>query len=149
MSRFRKKQQRKVPTLNTASLPDLIFTLLFFFMIVTHMRPVPILAKFEVPNAKELQEMEDKSQLIYLMVGEKTDENGQPAIQLNSFFTTMENLPDNLRELKNELSVEDQRKMVVILKIDKNTEMGLVNDVKQILRETGLLTVYYSAEKES
>jgi Biopolymer transport protein len=122
---------------------------LFFFMIVTHMRPVPILAKFEVPNAKELQEMEDKSQLIYLMVGEKTDENGQPAIQLNSFFTTMENLPDNLRELKNELSVEDQRKMVVILKIDKNTEMGLVNDVKQILRETGLLTVYYSAEKES
>ena len=149
MSRFRKTQRRKVPMLNTASLPDLIFTLLFFFMIVTHMRPVPILAKFEVPDAKELQDMEKKSQLIYLMVGEKMDISSLPVIQLNSFFTTIEELPENLRELKNEVSVEEQKKMTVILKIDKNTEMGLVNDIRQILREAGLLTVYYSAEKES
>lgn len=149
MSRFRKTKPRKVPTLNTSALPDLIFTLLFFFMIVTHLRPVPILAKFDIPNAEELQKLEEKSQLIYIMVGKKTDENAQAVIQLNSFFTTLEELEENLLEIKEEIPLEEQHKTVVILKIDKETEMGLVNDIRQILRNTSLLTVYYSAEKET
>jgi len=148
MSRFQKSKSRKVPTLNTASLPDMIFTLLFFFMIVTHIRPVPILAKFDIPNAETLQRLEEKSQLIYIMVGEKTDENTQPVIQLNSSFTTLDKLQEGLLEIKEEAPFENQQGMVVILKIDKNTEMGLVNDIRHVLRDTGLLTVYYSAEKE-
>ena len=147
MSRFRKAKPRKVPMLNTAALPDLIFTLLFFFLIVTQMRPVPILAKFEIPNAEELQRLEKESRLIYLMVGEKTEENIQPAIQLNSLFVSLNELQENLWKLKEEAPLEEQNRIVVILRIDKNTEMGLVNDIRHILRNTGLLTVYYSAEK--
>lgn len=149
MSRFRKSKSRKVPALNTASLPDLIFTLLFFFMIVTHMRPVPVLTKFDIPSAEELQDLEKKSQLIYLMIGEQVDENTQPPIQLNSDFTTIEELPQALEEAKNEVLPEEQKQIVVILKIDKNTEMGLVSDIRQALRDAGLLTVYYSAERPS
>ena len=147
MSRFRKKKARKVPVLNTAALPDMIFTLLFFFMIVTHMRPVPVLTRFEIPNAKELQELKEKSQLIYLMVGESSDKDAQPAIQLNSSLTSMEDLSKDLLEVKKEIPSEEQSDIVVILKIDKNTEMGIVNDIRQILRETGLLTMYYSAAR--
>ena len=148
MSRFRKTSSRKVPDLNTAALPDLIFTLLFFFMIVTHMRPVPVLTEFNVPNANELQNLKEKSQLIYIIVGKESDENLRPAIQLNSSLISFEEFPDKLLELKEIVAPENQQKIVVVLKIDKNTEMGLVNDIRTVLRETDLLTVYYSAEKE-
>lgn len=135
--------------LNTASLPDLIFTLLFFFMIVTQMRTVPVLTEFEVPSANELQMLQDKSKLIYIMVGETKDENALPVIQLNSFFTSLEEMPEALAGIRNETAPDEQNKITVLLKIDKNTPMGLVNDIRQILREAGLLTVYYSAEKAS
>ena len=49
MINFRKRQHF-VPNLNTASLPDLIFTVLFFFMIVTHMRKVAPKVKYRVPQ---------------------------------------------------------------------------------------------------
>ena len=39
---FRNRSQRSMPQLNTSSLPDLIFTVLFFFMVVTHMRKTTI-----------------------------------------------------------------------------------------------------------
>ena len=42
MGKFNKTGKREMPALNTSSLPDLIFTLLFFFMIVTTMREVTL-----------------------------------------------------------------------------------------------------------
>ena len=41
MSLFNKKK-RDIPNLNTAALPDLIFTVLFFFMIVTQLRDTEV-----------------------------------------------------------------------------------------------------------
>jgi biopolymer transport protein ExbD len=150
MSRFRKTGTRKVPSLNTASLPDLIFTLLFFFLLVSNMRSVPTLTQFQLPNAAELQKLKEKSLLVYIMVGqplEKGVPDNTPAIQLNSGFTTLEELPFNLEEIKNEVKPENREKMVVVLKIEKNTAMGLVNDIRKTLRNANLLTVYYAAEK--
>jgi len=148
MSKFRKSEPREVPALNTASLPDLIFTILFFFMIVTHMRPVPIMTQFEIPNASELQELEEKSHVIYIMVGQKQgNTNNDIVIQLNSNFVTIDEMPNQLETLKREIDAEDPEKIVTVLKMDKNTPMGLVNDIKQILREAEILTIHYSAEK--
>ena len=42
MGKFNKTGKKEMPALNTSSLPDLIFTLLFFFMIVTTMREVTL-----------------------------------------------------------------------------------------------------------
>lgn len=148
MSRFRKREKRVVPILNTAALPDLIFTLLFFFMIVTQMRTIPILTQVDAPNATELQKLESQSRLIYLLVGEKQGEPGEYVIQLNSAFSSLGELPSELEKIKNEADPSETRPLTVVLKIDRNTPMGLVNDIRQILRETGLLTIYYSAEKE-
>lgn len=150
MSRFRPGKTRKVPVLNTAALPDLIFTLLFFFMIVTHMRPVPVLLDFEIPTATELQNLDDKSHLIYIMVGEKKDlknDTSNQTIQLNSSYTSLEELPNALELIKNEIPLEEQSRITIILKIDKETSMGMVNDIRQVLRDLELLMVYYSAEK--
>jgi biopolymer transport protein ExbD len=148
MSRFR-KTHREVPSLNTTSLPDLIFTLLLFFMLVVNMRSVPTLTQFQLPNTKELQKLKEKSLLIYIIVGKTGNEptGEQAPIQLNNDFTTLDAMPEQLNSIKAEIEPEERSKIVVVMKIDKNTPMGLVNDIRQILREQNLLTVYYAAEK--
>jgi biopolymer transport protein ExbD len=149
MSRFRKREARTVPSLNTASLPDLIFTLLFFFMLVTSMRTVPTMTQFTLPKATEMQKLKEKSLLVYIMVGQedKSNPDVQPKIQLDSGFVTLDEMPEKLMEITEKKDPDELAKMVVILKIDKNTQMGLINDIRKILREARLLTVYYSAEK--
>ena len=142
MSRFRTSVSREVPGINTAALPDLIFTLLFFFMIVTNMRTVPVMTQFNLPAVEELQKLEAKSLLVYVMVGRDVDK-----IQLNSDFVSLEEMPARLEALKNELPTEEQDKRVAVLKIDQTIPMGLVNDIKQNLRQSGILILHYSAEK--
>jgi biopolymer transport protein ExbD len=80
-------------------------------------------------------------------VGQKLTEktpSSAPSIQLNSDFVALEDLPSALKQLKATLPFEDQNKMVVVMKIDKNTRMGLVNDIKKALKETDLLTIHYA-----
>jgi biopolymer transport protein ExbD len=151
MSRFRKSGHREVPSLNTSSLPDLIFTLLFFFLLVSNMRSVPTLTKFEMPSAVELQKLKEKSLLVFIIVGQQNPQEKEklPEIQLNYNFTTLEKMPEDLQTIKREIKADDQEKMVVVLRIDKNTPMGLVNDIRQTLREENLLTVFYAAERKN
>ena len=151
MSRFRKTTRREVPVLNTASLPDLIFTILFFFMIVTNMRPVPIKTQFDVPKATELQKLQEKNQVIYLMVGKdfaEPDHYAKPVIQLDSDFVAFDDLSEQLKQRVDQVADENEReRMTVVLKIDKDIPMGFVNDIKEKLRENGLLTIHYSVER--
>ena len=148
MSRFR-KTHREVPSLNTTSLPDLIFTLLLFFMLVVNMRSVPVLTQFQLPNTKELQKLKEKSLLIFIIAGKSGNEpiNEPVPIQLNDGFTSLDAMPEELQSIKTGIEPNERSKIVVVMKIDKNTPMGLVNDIRQILREQNLLTVYYAAEK--
>ncbi|MDR1372377.1 MAG: biopolymer transporter ExbD [Dysgonamonadaceae bacterium] len=141
MSRFRKTPVRAVPSLNTTALPDLIFTLLFFFMLVTNMRTVPVLTQYQLPSAAELQQLKDKSLLVWIMVGNKEE------MQLNSDLCTFDELPALLDGIKSEINPDEFSKITAVLKIDKNTPMGTVNDIRQILRAKNILTVYYAAEK--
>ena len=73
MSFFR-HSRREVPLLNTAALPDLIFTVLFFFITVTHMREVTLKVKYRVPEGTELTKLVKKSAVTYIYIGRPTDE---------------------------------------------------------------------------
>ena len=83
MGKFNKTGKKEMPALNTSSLPDLIFTLLFFFMIVTTMREVTLKVEFKVPQATELEKLEKKSLVTFIYVGKPTAEFrkklGEPA----------------------------------------------------------------------
>ena len=74
MSKFGKGEKRGMPALNTSSLPDLIFTILFFFMIVTTMREVTLMVEFKVPKGTEIEKMTKKSLVSYIYVGKPTRE---------------------------------------------------------------------------
>ena len=153
MSRFNRQRQRTVPALNVASLPDLIFTVLFFFMIVTHMRDVDPKVQYNVPEGTELTKEVNKSGLVYLFIGKPVDAQGrviadETRIQMGNRYVTVDEIGAEIEKERNRMSEDDRQRLTVSIRADRDTEMGLINDVKQALRKAGALNINYSAEKK-
>ncbi len=151
MARFRKEGGRKVGAISTASLPDIVFMLLFFFMTTTTMKEVSLKVNLKMPEATELTKLEKKSLVKYIYIGQPKRElqkafGTEPRIQLDDAFA---NGPGDVQEyISRERAAmrEDlQGYMVVSLKIDKETKMGIVTDVKQALRNAYALKINYTA----
>ena len=148
MSMNRRRRRRSVPTLNTASLPDLIFTVLFFFMIVTHMRSTPVKVQYQMPQGTELTRLTKKSAVTYIYIGKPVGTNDSMVrIQLNDKFTDAGSIPAYIVKERGRMSAEDAQAMTVSLKADRNTDMGTITDVKQALRQAKAYRINYSAEK--
>lgn len=144
--RFPRSKFREVTKLNTASLPDIIFILLFFFMVTTTIRQSVMLVSILPPKAVEAQKLEKKSLISSIYIGPplRQEYGTQPRIQLNDQFAGVSDIAEFVlreKESRNEL---ERRQMIVSLKVDKNTRMGLVTDVKQELRKAGALKINYS-----
>ena len=151
MGKFNKTGKRGMPALNTSSLPDLIFTLLFFFMIVTTMREVTLKVEFKIPQATELEKLEKKSLVTFIYVGKPTADlrkkmGSESRIQLNDKFADVAEIQDYITQERTSMKEEDQPFMTVSLKIDKETKMGIVTDIKQALRQAYALKINYSAQ---
>ena len=145
MGKFNKTGKREMPALNTSSLPDLIFTLLFFFMIVTTMREVTLKVEFKIPQATELEKLEKKSLVTFVYVGKPMREfrqkmGSESRIQLNDAFQ------DYIIAERSSMKESDQAMMTVSLKIDKDTKMGIVTDIKNALRQAYALKINYSSQ---
>lgn len=149
MSRFR-RLSHEVPGLNTASLPDLIFTVLFFFMIVTHMQKVAVKVKYRTPQGTELTRLTKKSAVSYIYIGRPNAGmrhaygNGY-RVQLNDKFASPAEVADYVSAERDRMSPEDQQQMTVSIKADRGTQMQLINDVKQALRQAKAYRIIYSA----
>ncbi|MDR0659173.1 MAG: biopolymer transporter ExbD [Mediterranea sp.] len=151
MGKFNKTGKREMPALNTSSLPDLIFTLLFFFMIVTTMREVTLKVEFKVPTGTELEKLEKKSLVTFIYVGRPNEEfrkkmGSESRIQLNDQFAEVAEIQDFITQERLSMKEEDQPFMTVSLKIDQETKMGIVTDIKQALRQAYALKINYSAQ---
>ena len=152
MGKFNRGGKKGMPELNTSSLPDLIFTMLFFFMIVTTMREVTMKVKVTTPTATELEKLEKKSLVTFIYIGKPTDElqgkmGAETRIQLNDRFADVSEVQDYIYQERENMKEEDQPFMQVSLKVDKDTKMGIVTDVKQALRQSYALNINYSANQ--
>lgn len=153
MSRFNKDGGREMPEMNTSSLPDLIFTVLFFFMMVTTMREVTLKVKFEKPAGTQLEKLARKSCTSFIYIGQPTDAlraqvGSGTRIQLNDKFADANEVYDYVITERNELAEVDKPFFTVSLKADTNTPMGIMTDVKQVLRKAYALKIVYSANKQ-
>ena len=153
MGRFKRRQSNKVPGLNLAAMPDLIFTVLFFFMIVTHMRDVDPKVQYNVPQGTELTKEVNKRGLVYIFIGKPVDAQGrvlsdETRIQMGDRYVTVADIGSEIAKERNRLSEEDRQHLTVTIRADRDTEMGIINDVKQELRKAGALNINYSAEKK-
>ncbi|MBO4444923.1 MAG: biopolymer transporter ExbD [Bacteroidaceae bacterium] len=152
MGKFNKSGKREMPELNTSSLPDLIFSILFFFMIVTTMREVTLKVDFSLPAGTEIVKLEKKSLVSYIYIGPPTREyraklGTESRIQLNEDFAEVGAIHEYILQERESMQERDKPFMKVSLKIDENTQMGIVTDVKMALREAYALAINYSATK--
>ena len=153
MGKFNKTGGRSMPKLNTSSLPDLIFSLLFFFMMVTTMREVTLKVQFRAPQGTELEKLEKKSLVTFIYVGVPTQEfqkqlGSESRIQLNDSFAEVSEIQDYIIGERASMKEEDQPQMTVSLKVDRDTKMGIVTDIKEALRRAYALKINYSAAKK-
>ena len=137
-----------MPEMNTSSLPDLIFTILFFFMIVTTMREVTLKVKFVVPAGTELEKLEKKSAVSFVYVGPPTDQlraqfGSSTRIQLNDRYAEPSEVMDFVLQARQSMS--DQSAQVISIKADQKTQMGYITDIKEVLRKSWALKINYSA----
>ena len=132
-----RRSSHDMPGLNLASMPDLIFTVLFFFMIVTHMRHDDVKVRYQVPAGTEVQKLQQKSAVINIYIGE-----GQ--IQVNNQLTDVEHLPQLIEAERKKLSEDNAERLTVSLKADKHTPMGIIADVKEALQRSFALRINYS-----
>ena len=154
MAKIRRNEKREMPALNTSSLPDIIFMLLFFFMTVTSMKEVTYKVIIQNPSATELTKLEKKSLVRYVYVGTPMREfvkqyGAETRIQLDDAFVEKSEICDYFVRERDAMKEEDQAKMTVSIKADKETKMGIITDIKQELRKAYALKISYAATQRT
>jgi len=146
MSKFGKKKKGMAP-INTASLPDIVFMLLFFFMVATTMRETTILVKNDIPSATEIKKLEEKRLVMTIYVGEAQDVNAfgeGDKIQLNDKIATIKDVRNFIYMSRKKVPEDEQGYMTTLIKGDKESSVGTINDIKKELREVNALKVTYA-----
>jgi biopolymer transport protein ExbD len=149
MAKFTKKKDGDLPAVSTASLPDIVFMLLFFFMTVTTMKDSSLMVENTLPNASEVKKLEKKDRVLYIYVGKPTSDyqkvfGTEPKIQLNDKFANVADVGDFILEERAKKPQELQNVLTTALKVDKEANMGLISDIKQELRKVNALKVNYT-----
>lgn len=150
MAKFKKKSKAGTD-IPTAALPDIIFMLLFFFMVTTVLRETDILVKQNVPKVEELTKLEKKSLVSYIYIGEpkNPDLYGTEArIQLNDVLADPSDIVLFVQQEKDKLDEVERDAITIAMKVDVDTKMGIVSDVQQELREANALKLLYTSVKK-
>lgn len=149
MSKFAKKKDGELPAVSTASLPDIVFMLLFFFMTVTVMKDSSVMVKNELPVADQIKKLEKKDRVITIYVGSPNSEfqktlGTEPKIQLNDKFAGPTEVGDYILMERAKKSQDLQNFLTTSLKVDKDANMGLISDIKLELRKVNALKINYT-----
>ena len=152
MAVMKKKGERSVPAMSTTSLPDVVYIILFFFMLSTSMRDQELLVIYKLPEATEVQKLEKKNLVSFIHIGVPVTSRQAkfgmaPRIQLNDSYKTTKDILDFVAAERDNLSEADRAQMTICLKADQNTKMGVVADVKQELRRANALKLSYGSYK--
>ncbi|WP_372752047.1 ExbD/TolR family protein [Labilibaculum sp.] len=152
MGKFKKGGSKELPEISTASLPDIVFMLLFFFMVSTTMREVELNVDVMVPTAKEIVKLEKKDLVSNIYVGvpmkKFTKTYGtEPKIQLNDQFATVDDIQSFIAAERESRKEELRNKLTTSLKVDEYTKMGIIIDIKQELRKASSLKLNYSTRE--
>ena len=132
--KFNKRRANTKQEIPTASMPDIVFMLLLFFMVTTTLRQVDVLVDFKLPEAKAIEKIENKRLISYIWVGK------DKRIQINDSIVKLDDVQKIMYAKRQSLP-----NVIVSLRVDKGTDMGLVTDIQQELRKAYCLRINYSA----
>lgn len=152
MAKFARKGKGGTPAISTASLPDIVFMLLFFFMVSTTMREVDLKISVKVPEATEIKKLEKKSLVSYIYVGApiqayREKYGTEPRLQLNDELSQISDIVTYISAEREKMDENDIPFMTTSIKADMEVKMGIITDIKQELRKAQALKINYSARK--
>lgn len=150
MSKFKKKANTK-QDIPTSALPDIIFMLLFFFMVTTVLREVTIIVKQNIPEATQLRKLQRKSLVSYLYIGEpkKVSQWGsEPRIQANDVFIEPQDVVLWVNQEKDKLDEAERDQITIAMKVDEETQRGIISDVELELRKANARKLLYTTLQE-
>ncbi|MEO8773584.1 MAG: biopolymer transporter ExbD [Gelidibacter sp.] len=152
MAKFNKKKSGELPAISTASLPDIVFMLLFFFMVATTMRETTLKIENKLPFADQVEKLDKKDLVMYIYIGKPTEafQNSygrESRIQLNDKFADLGDIRAFIASERATKREELVPFLTVALKVDENANMGLVGDVKQELRKENALKINYTTRQ--
>ena len=149
MSKFKKKK-KGMPGISTASLPDIVFMLLFFFMVTTVMRETDLKIKKPVlPKADQVKKLERKSLVSYIYVGKSKDGSAGDKIQLNDRISSVKDIKSFVFAERSTHSEVDIPFLTTSIKADMEANVGTITDIKIELRDVNALKINYSTLKGS
>jgi biopolymer transport protein ExbD len=146
MSKFKKKANVK-QEIPTSSMPDVVFMLLFFFMVTTKMRDTSINVEQKMPEAVQLKKLAKKSLIAYLYIGKpkKQEFGAEPKIQVNDVFIEPKGVVQWVNSEKGKLNEFERDAITVSLKVDTEAKRGIIADVETELRKANARKILYSA----
>ena len=149
MSKFKKKKSGELPAISTASLPDIVFMLLFFFMVATVMRENTLMIENKLPVANQVEKLDKKNLVMYIYAGKPSSRYRASAgtvarIQLNDKFANIDEIAPFVLAERAAKREEEIPFLITALKVDGETNMGLVGDIKKELREVQALKINYT-----
>jgi len=150
MATIRKKEKKGVPEMSTAALPDIIFMLLFFFMVAAQPKQETLQVEVALPQAESVKKLEKKSSAVaYISVGQANTAQfrklygSKPVIQLNDKISQLNEINSFVGQSK---AASKNNDVIMSLKVDRDTRMGIVSDIKQELRKANQLRINYAGE---
>ncbi|WP_435135117.1 ExbD/TolR family protein [Formosa sp. A9] len=152
MSKFKKKKGGDLPAISTASLPDIVFMLLFFFMVATTMRETTLMVENKLPAADQVEKLDKKDLVMYIYAGKPSQRfqsqyGTESKIQLNDKFADVSEIAAFISAERASKREELVPFLTTALKVDKDANMGIVSDIKQELRKVNALKINYTTRK--
>ncbi|MBI2619984.1 MAG: biopolymer transporter ExbD [Ignavibacteriales bacterium] len=132
--KFKKKQASTKQTVPTASLPDIIFMLLIFFMVSTVLREYDIQVSYTLPSATQIEKIDNKRIVSYIWVGR----DGR--VQIDDNIVLIPEIQTIAAKKRRDIP-----QVIMSLRIDEGSRMGIVTDIQQQLRKGDALRINYSA----
>ncbi|MDP5157772.1 MAG: biopolymer transporter ExbD [Flaviramulus sp.] len=153
MGKFNKKKDGGIPAVNTAALPDIVFMLLFFFMVATVMRQNTLMIENNLPFADQVEKLDKKDLVMYIYAGKPSSNYKQfgteAKIQLNDKFADVKDIAAFIAAERASKREELIPFLTTALKVDSEANMGLIGDIKQELRKVNALKINYTTKKGS
>lgn len=151
---FSKKRKKESPVISTASLPDIVFMLLFFFMVATVMRKNTVMVTTRLPQADQSEKLEKRDLSMYVYIGKPMEVyqnqfGSEVRIQLNDKFASPNEIKDFVFSERAARREEQIPFLTAVLKIDSESTMGIISDVKKELRKAEQYRINYLAQKGS
>lgn len=147
MSHFKKKSAKTSQNVPTSAMPDVVFMLLIFFMVTTVLREVELQVDVTYADAENIEKIEQKRLVSYIYVGPQrlgNNQFGDTRVQIDDAIV------DDINAIRNIMydKLMEEPRMIVSLRVDEDSEFGIITDVQQELRHAGALRINYSTRRE-